>query len=195
MKFCEVETKYRAKAVKLSDFISLVKGWTDKPKDELVVSGWDYYFVDETDPEDFIRYRASPTKPQLTMKRKTKADNNYVRREVNVPLGKDATLETVTAFCEDLGFMFNFKIWKSCWIYWFDRYNVVYYIVSDDNLTEQDRFMEIEMDEEHPWEDASEAWDLLTIVEKTMAPLGISPQARLRKSLFEMFRQVPAPKA
>lgn len=187
MKFCEVETKYRSESIKLQDFCDLAVNWV--PKDTLIVSGWDYYFVSEGDPDEFIRYRASPTKPQLTMKRKSKVGNNYVRREVNLPIAKDATLETVTVFCEDLGFKFNFKIWKSCWIFWFDLFNVVYYIVSDAEIKERDRFIEIEMDEEHPWVDSTEAWTKLVEVEKSMESLGISPQSRLKKSLFEMFRK------
>lgn len=184
--FLEIETKYAANAVTVSQFNTLITTW--KPKQHLNVSGWDYYFMSTEDPDDFIRYRASPTKPQLTMKRKTKDGNNYVRIELNVPLGNDANLATITAFCELLGFKFNFQIWKTCWIYWFDKFNVVYYIVGDNNLTEQDRFMEIEMDEEHPWINSEEAWAILVEVEKRMTPLGVSPQARLKKSLYERFR-------
>lgn len=186
MEFVEIETKYRVKDAKLSEYLEQAQA--KNPKRTLVVSGWDYYFVDEADSTSFIRYRASPTEPQLTMKRKTKSGNNYVRREVNLPISMKATLETITAFCEDLGFKFGFKIWKSCWIHWFDLHNTVFYIVSDDNLKEQDRFIEIEMDEEHPWPSVDTAWELLTQVEGSMKELGVSPQSRLKKSLFEMYR-------
>lgn len=186
MEFVEIETKYRVKDTKLDDYLKLAG--ERKPKRTLNVSGWDYYFVDQADADSFIRYRASPTEPQLTMKRKTKSGNNFVRREVNLPLSMKANVETVTALCEDLGFKFSFKIWKSCWIHWYDRHNTVFYIVSDDNLKEQDRFIEIEMDEDHPWSTVADAWELLTNIEGEIRSLGVSPQARLKKSLFEMFR-------
>lgn len=186
VKFTEIEFKYRAEDIKLSDFKKAALALL--PVKILDVSGFDHYFTNKDN--DFLRYRAGD-KPELTMKKKLKDSNNYIRIEVNLGLdrtiSKEKQTDVVTKFCDQLGYSPNFSIFKSCSIYFYDTFNLVYYAVYDDNMKELDRFIEIEMDEEYPWSSDTQAWDALTEIEQKLKPLGISPQARIKRSLFEMF--------
>lgn len=187
MKFLEIETKYDASHIELDDFHKLIQNLG--PSKSLDVAGFDYYY---TKKNSFIRYRAGKDCSELTMKTKRKEANNYVRVEANLPLDSKVSAldmrKIVEKICKMLGYKQNFAIWKTCYIYWFDKYNVVYYVVSDKNMVEKARFIEIEMSESHMWLNTKDAWTNLVRVEKTLAPLGITAKGRLSKSLFEMFK-------
>jgi adenylate cyclase class IV len=187
MNFKEVETKYRAVDIKLQDFVAIAESF--KPVKIENVSGYDYYHVKGED--EFIRHRDG-NKPELTLKRKTKDGNNFVRHETNLPISQSVPLEVVDNFCKELGFQKNFAVFKTCHIYWYETYDLVYYVVYDENMVERDRFIEIEMLESCEWESDAAAWAALQAVEKTLEPLGITAARRLRLSLFEMFRKKPA---
>jgi predicted adenylyl cyclase CyaB len=123
------------------------------------------------------------------MKRKPDgAKNNIQREELNIRV--DVTpFETITKLVENLGFTYNFRIYKMCHIYKFDDATLVFYTVEDEkkNLT---HFIEIEVHEEnirHMTEE--EAWGIVKKYETALEPIGIKPQNRLRKSLFEMYRR------
>jgi hypothetical protein len=66
---------------------------------------------------------------------------------------------------------------------------MVYYVVYDQDLVEQGRFIEIEMDEKFEWPSDEQAWNELIQHENKLSKLGILPQARVKRSLFEMFIQ------
>lgn len=74
-------------------------------------------------------------------------------------------------------------------VYNFDRYNFVYYVCYTPDLKELGRFVEVEMSEDRPRESEDQAWNLLREIEAALRPLGITPQHRVRKSLFEQFRK------
>lgn len=184
MHFKEIETKYSADKIDIQKFIDLVEPM--KPGKKMMVSSYDDYFINKEG--DFVRYRYTDDRGELTIKKKTTDKNNNERIEINVPTTGD-NLPTVSAFLDYLGYKHNFGIYKTCKIYWLDNVVVVYYVVYDKDLKEQRRFIEIEADETHCWESEAAAWDVVVKWEKLLEPLGISPQNRLKKSLFEMFRK------
>lgn len=188
MHFKEIETKYRAEEIKLSDFNRVAREL--KPIRELQISSFDYYYTNGTD--SFIRYRAG-SEPQLTMKTKSKDANNFVRTECNLPLdpsqSADEQKKTVDKFCEMAGFKPNFHIYKTCFIYFWDRHNLVYYVVYDEEMKERDRFIEIEMSEKFDWVKEDHAWAELQGIELSLSTIGLNARRRIRLSLFEMFKK------
>ncbi len=185
MDFKEIEFKYDANGVSMEKFIELVESNFSMTK-KMMVSSYDDYFTDNNG--NFIRYRHHDNRGELTIKRKLNANNNNERVEVNVPTSGD-NLKAVTAFVDLLGYKHNFGIYKTCKIYWTGKVVLVYYVVYDKELKELRRFIEIEADEDLPWATEQEAWDEIAKYEALMAPLGITPKNRLKKSLFEIFRK------
>lgn len=193
MRPLELEYKYNAQKIELKDFTELM---TVLQYDRRIdVSSWDAFFTNHEKETKFLRYRMSENNPQLTVKVKVDDSNNWKRVEVNIPLDpntKPSLLEfTVEHFVQELGFTKNFKIYKSCFIFWFDNYNYVYYTVYDENMKELGRFIEVEFDEEkvHVEFTESEAFDILKEAEQKLSKLGITSKNRLKKSLYEMFRK------
>jgi adenylate cyclase class IV len=176
MKFKEIEFKYDAQDVSMNKFV-------DK---KMLVSSYDDYF---TDPQgNFIRYRHHDTRGELTIKRKLSVNNNNERIEVNVPT-EGNNLKAVAAFVDLLGYQPNFGIYKTCNIFWIDKVVMVYYVVYDKELKEKRRFIEVEANEDLPWESEEAAWAEIEKYEGLLAPLGVTPKNRLKKSLFEIFRK------
>jgi len=182
----EIEAKYNADSISLESFLAVVNGM--KIKKKLVVSSYDDYF---TKRDNFIRYRHSTDRGELTIKRKTSENNNFDRVEVNLGAEPDA-LAKVADFVELLGYKHDFTIYKTCHIYWFEKVDLVYYVVYDKELKELRRFIEIEALEDYPWESDESAWEEVLKYEKILESIGLSPQKRLKKSLFEIFRKNPA---
>lgn len=185
MVFKEIESKYDAKDISMNKFMELV---TNKYKinKKMLVSSFDDYFIDNEG--NFIRYRYTDDRGELTIKRKTSDKNNNDRIEVNVPTTGD-NLKAIEAFVDLLGYKHNFGIYKTCQIYWVDKVVMVYYVVYDKEMKELRRFVEIEANEDLVWNSEQEAWDEVTKYEKELEPLGISPKHRLKKSLYEIFRK------
>lgn len=187
MRWLEVETKYRASDITLTDFIAAAKAMS--PVSEKHVSSFDHYYTRSAAEEIFIRHRTGD-RPELTMKEKRVDTNNFVRVECNLPLDASrVTKPIVDQFCSMLGFTPNFSVSKQCVIFFWPTFDIVYYVVYDEDFKEKDRFIEIEMSETHAWENDEAAWSELTRVEKALSGLGISPARRIRRSLFEMFRK------
>jgi adenylate cyclase class IV len=186
MKYKEVESKYDAENVKREAFLAIMESLPVRKK--MNVSSYDTYFVNNVG--NFIRYRWSDDKGELTIKRKTTKSNNNDRVEVNLPTS-GGSLSTVEAFCQLLGYKTNFEIFKTCNIFWVDKVVMVYYVVYDKELKELRRFIEIEADEDLEWESEEQAWNEVVRYEKLLDSLNITPQNRLRKSLFEIFRKPP----
>jgi adenylate cyclase class IV len=187
MKFKEVESKYDAEKIKRESFLGIIDSLPVRKK--MNVSSYDTYFMNDTG--DFVRYRWTDDRGELTIKRKTSKLNNNDRIEVNLPTA-GSNLSTVEAFCGLLGYKLNFEIFKTCNIFWVDKVVLVYYVVFDKNLKELRRFIEIEADEDLEWESEEQAWAEVVRYEKMLEPLNITPQNRLRKSLFEIFRKPPS---
>lgn len=182
----EIESKYSADDIKLEAFLKVIESLSVKKK--MMVSSFDDYFVNSLN--DFIRYRHTDDKGELTIKRKLNDRNNNERVEVNVPTSGD-NLKTITAFVDLLGYKHNFGIFKTCQIFWFDKVDLVYYVVYDKELKELRRFIEIEALEDIEWESEDQAWEEVLKYEKLLEPLGITSKNRMRKSLFELFRVQP----
>lgn len=184
VKFKEIESKYDATNIKMSDFLKIIDTLPIRKK--LMISSYDDYFTNKNG--EFVRYRHHPDRGELTIKKKMPgAKNNNERVEVNMPTAGD-NLPAVTTFLGLQGYDHNFGIYKTCNIFWTDKVDLVYYVVYDKELKEMRRFIEIEADEHLEWESEDEAWNEVLKYEKLLEPLGITPQHRLRKSLFEIFK-------
>jgi len=183
MHFKEIETKYDAGNITVDEFHEVVKKLPIRK--HLLVSSFDDYFTNSKG--EFVRYRQHTGRGELTIKKKTSSSNNNQRTEVNLETSGD-NLEAVDAFLGLQGYKYNFGIYKTCDIFWTEKVDLVYYVVYDKNFTELRRFIEIEADETLDWESEEEAWDEILKYEKMLEPLGITPQHRLRKSLFEVFK-------
>lgn len=183
----EFETKYRVEG----DLVYAFKLLAAKlePKEFLYVESTDIYYVDANG--DFARYRTGKDTPraEVTWKVKPKdAVNNIKRLEVN--WRTDGTpLEAIEAGIELRGFKRNFSIEKYVHIYVYEDVTLPFYTVIDE-AGKTAHFIEIEVREDimHRLTEA-EAWEIIKKWEERLAPLGISAQKRLRKSLFELYRK------
>jgi adenylate cyclase class IV len=183
MLFKEIETKYYANDIGMDSFTKLVQPLNPE---WMMVSSYDDYFINDKD--EFIRYRYHDSMGELTIKRKTIDANNITRTEVNIPTdGKSS--KAVWAFIDLLSYKHNFSIFKTCKIAFLEKVVLVYYVVYDKELNEKQRFIEIEANEKFSWPSEQEAWDEVLKYEKMFEPLGITPQHRLRKSLYELFKK------
>lgn len=194
--FVELEYKYKADDVSFLKFRELMEGLQlVKQKD---ISSWDYYFTPvNNDYEGFVRFRNSSISPELTKKIKTKNDNNFNRIEIDLPLDRTkVTVPIVDKFMETLNHKENFRIFKSCFIYWLDTVNFVYYIVFDQNLKEVGRFIEVEVNKDKvaSLKDKGDhlrtgaEYELLKY-ERELETIGIKSSNRMKKSLFELFKK------
>ena len=189
MQHKEVEFKYFAKDIPLTAFVNFCSAFKGNPPKYLEASGYDYFFDKADDQDGFYRIRIGHDLRQLTYKHKTKETNNYVRDEHNLNFAADMTKEYIEGYVKSLGYEYNTKLFKNCFIYLYDTFTLVYYICYDEDMHELGRFVEIEMKEEHEWGTEQAAWGELVVLEKLCRPLGISPQARVKRSLFEMFKK------
>jgi adenylate cyclase class IV len=185
IKDIEVEAKYRSHNIKYSDFKNLVDKL--KPRWQEVAS-WDDYYTHKLNKDDFNRYRNFNGEGQITSKEKISDINNNRRIEYNITLGKN-DFSTIEEWHKSKGYKHNFRIFKTCFIAWLDKVDIVYYVVYNEELKEIDRFIEVEALESYPWKDEEEAWNEVLKYEKILEPLGIVPQNRMRKSLFEMYQK------
>lgn len=182
--YFELEFKYKADDISLQDFISLMKDLPIlKRKD---ASSWDHYMVSSKEDE-FIRYRESDN-PELTIKRKIKDSNNWQRIEIDLPLDVNKTkLNTIVEWVSLLDYKPKRSIYKNCFIYWLDYINFVFYIVYDENMKEKGKFIEVEINKELLGKNLFNVEEQLKKGQDILLKLGLSPQNRLKKSLFEMF--------
>ena len=189
MKATEIEFKYRADSIKLSDFVKFCEGRDPGPTKVVEAAGFDHFYSNTKDADAFCRHRIGPDFNQLTFKRKTTGANNYVRTEHNVDLKHNMSKDKIEALCGEFGFKYNVSIFKTCFVYFYDWCVLSYYVCYDKDLRELGRFMEIEANEDHDWKTEQEAWDAVVVMERLCKPLGLTTQARVKKSLFELYRQ------
>ena len=185
MKFKEIELKYRSNSVDLRTFKDFCLARL--PVSETNASGYDHFYAKKGDKSTFARHRVGADINQLTFKRKI-ADNNFIRDEHNLDLAK-VSEDQMAAFMSEFGYKFNVSIFKSCFIFAFDKYLFVYYVVYDTRMKELGRFIEAEMAEDYPWKSEAEAWTALLALEKDFATLGLTKKNRAKLSLFEMFKK------
>lgn len=190
IKHFEIENKYNAENITRKDFCDLIEG-KFKPKKELFVinpvdddSGDHYY----TKGDRFMRFRTDGKAYwELTSKVKLTENNNRVRTEVNIPLGKKMTIDSAKAFAEIFGLKYDFTVKKDVAIYWIDDVVLSHYLCYDIKGKKLNTFLEIECNEEAEFESEQAAIDLLNKWEKKLEPLGINANKRIRKSLFEFY--------
>jgi adenylate cyclase class IV len=193
-KHTEVECKYRIEETDLFK-IKLHMEKIENLVKFTYVDGPDSYYINKDG--DFLRYRkpnnSEDGRAELTMKKKMKdAKDNVIRREWNIRVDHTPE-ETITDMIENLGFSFNFKIFKVCHIYKYADATLVFYTVADitDSTAKKiDHFVEIEVDEDTIHEKTEEqAWEVIKKYETILAAVGISAQKRMKKSLFELYRK------
>lgn len=182
----EVEFKYEAKT-SLSTFKDFCEN--RKPNKFSIVSGYDHFFSKSSDLDSFYRHRVNTNENELTFKRKTTKDNSFIREEHNIDLPLSVSQEKIAALCGINGYTYDASIFKHCFIYNYDFYTLVYYVCYDVELKELGRFIEIEMKEDYSWINEQEAFGELVTLERLCKNLGLSPDNRINKSLFEMFRR------
>lgn len=182
----EIEYKYLGDTVKLSDFITFCESL--KPLKSFQVSGFDFFYAKSTDPNEFYRIRINMNEFQLTFKKKLALDNNFVRIEHNITLYPDTDRASIENYVKDLGYHPSAMIFKSCFIYNYETYTLVYYIVYDADMKELGRFIEIEMKEDHTWKSIEEAVASMGVIEEMAEVIGVYPCNRVPESLFELFR-------
>lgn len=201
----EYETKYRVEDFLLIEFKQVVEALPEEKK-FIYVEGPDLYFTypdawfkdklqwDSTGT--FIRFRKPSYgldngRRQVTWKYKPKdAKNNIKRKELNWDVGTTPE-KTILEQIECSGALFNFSIVKNCHIYKFEDATLVFYTVYDTTEgkpKKADSFIEIEVDEETIAQlTLEQAHSVIEKYEKLLAKIGITPQKRLKKSLFEMY--------
>lgn len=186
-KALEVEFKYNASEINLNSFKEFCM--KREPDSYIMAAGHDHFYFKDQDPHGFYRYRVGAGINQLTYKKKTVTENNYIRIEHNIDLAEHVDRDQISSMCSDLGYKYNTTIFKNSFIYVYEYYVMAYYIVYDSDMKEIDRFLEIEMNEDFPWEDEKQAWGELVILERIHKSLGISASKRIKESLFELYKK------
>lgn len=197
MEFCEIEFKYNAEEISRTAFNNLMKTFGPFKKELQLFAtsangknSIDHYY---SNGERLMRWRegqdGNGSKTwELTSKARLSKLNNNKRKEVNVPLiTKDMSIEKAAEFSEMHGLGHDFSISKDVQIYWADKVVFSHYTTFDMNGKALNTFMEIEADEKYKWESEEEAFEVITAWEKRLAPLGLTPQHRIKKSLFEFY--------
>lgn len=191
IKIQELELKYYADNITLEAFKEFAV--SNNPIKELFVGSYDTYYKSPQTIYDtgleFIRFREGIA-PELTIKIKTASKNNNSRIEVDLPISKKASKFIIDKFLELLGFQENFRIYKDCYIYYYEKLSLVYYLVMDEKDGKiLSVFVEVEARKDAKFADEEEAWALIKDMEQKMSQIGISPQNRLKRSLWEIFKR------
>ena len=185
--FKELEFKYRADHVRLSEFKALMGELASIR--HISAASWDIYYIQDGKPDSFQRFRMDSLKPELTKKVKTQDANNWYRVESDLPLSPKITEEQVSVHVGLDGYRENFRIFKACDIYVFEHLNFVFYVVFNHEMQEIGRFIEVEVNKDSVEHLDDEAMFVLRSGEVSLFTLGITAQNRLKKSLFELYRK------
>lgn len=179
MKNIEIEFKYKAE-VTIEEFHTICK---DRGNFKYFDgSGTDRFYANGVE-DQFFRHRFGPGINQLTFKKKQNKDI-FNRIETNLELRSDTTEETVQALLETQGYSPQNSLYKISHNYKYSWGVATYYICYNDNMNELGRFIEIELEENNSVHSSTFQ---LAQIEKTFKSLGLFPNKRLNRSLFEMF--------
>ena len=188
----EVEYKYNAEEISRENFNVLSRSLS--PVKELLLDhdtdskpSTDHYF---SNGKRFMRFRYGQGKWELTSKVKKKEGNNWVRVEVNIKCGSGMNFEKAKAFSEIHELSEDFSIIKDVQVFWFDKIVLSHYTCYNEQMKKLNVFLEIEADEAYSWESEEQALNELAEWEKKLSSLGITPQKRVRKSLFEFYTRI-----
>lgn len=182
--FSEIEFKYGAGNVNLSEFESVVHSWFNVKK-QITVSGYDDYYTHSEVTNQYLRHRYNADKAEITVKRRRSSDFTAVRDEVDLAIAEGQT-DAVAAIAKLMQYDFDFVIYKTCQIYYLDEVNIVYYFVYNSNMLELARIIEIEANKDF----TGDGLAAITRVEKILGvefPSIICPEARLNKTMHELF--------
>jgi adenylate cyclase class IV len=183
----ELEFKYDGADVKRSKFVEFAQA--NNPVKRVEVSGWDYYYSGTGLPFEFMRFREGGEVMELTIKMKNEEKNNNSRFELDLPLSNKVALWMVEKFVGLFGFKENFRVFKYCDIYWYEKVDIVFYIIYNKDMNEVGRRVEIEARKDYPFKSAEEGVAEVKAMEQKMAEIGITPQMRMKKSMWEQFRK------
>lgn len=184
----ELEFKYDASDIKLSKFQEFANRLN--PTKRVEGAGWDCYYSGEGLPFEFIRLRQSPDFAELTVKIKNTDKNNQNRFELDLPLlPSKASNWLIEKFVGLLGFKENFRVFKYFDIYWTEKVDIVYYTIYNKDMVETGRRVEIEARKDYKFASADEALAEVKAMEQLMSEIGITPQKRMKKSMWEQFRK------
>jgi adenylate cyclase class IV len=162
-------------------------------KERKSAASWDIYYSRAKDMDTTFQRLRLGDFPELTKKVKTQKNNNWTRIEIDLPLDSSRLTEsTVSKYLSLENFSEDFRIFKNCEVFFFDDLNFVYYVVFNHNLKEVGRFIEVELNKDcvqtiRAAEGGEGPMAHLKRGEALLEKLGISPQNRLRKSLFEIY--------
>lgn len=185
MKDIEIEFKYNANDLSIEKFHKFCQ--SSDPVSYELISGYDYFYKSQMDKTGFGRHRQGSKDNELTYKRPTSGIDNSVRFENNIQLASTVTKEQIESFWGNLGYTYSGQVFKTCFIYRYSYYTLVYYVCYDHNMNEKGRFFEIEMKEDYNWSSKEEAYASLLVLEKMHKTLGANPDNRVKLSLQEMF--------
>lgn len=182
----ELEFKYDGSDLKLSKFVEFANSMN--PVKRVEGSGWDYYYSGEGQGFEFMRFRQGGI-AELTIKIKSNDKNNNNRFELDLPLVVGIPHKLIESFVGLFGFKENFRVFKYFDIYWFEKVDIVYYTIYNKDMVEQGRRVEIEARKDYPFKSAEEALAEVKAMEQRMSEIGITPQKRMKKSMWEQFRK------
>lgn len=184
----ELEFKYDASDIKMSKFVEFAQSL--KPTKRVEGAGWDVYYSGDRQNFEFIRLRQSPDFAELTIKIKNDEKNNNNRFELDLALLPSKTSNwLVEKFVSLFGFKENFRVWKYFDIYWTEKVDIVYYTIYNKDMVETGRRIEIEARKDYPFKSSEEALAEVKAMEQLMSEIGITPQKRMKKSMWEQFRK------
>lgn len=203
----EFELKFKVEDHLLIEFKQLLESMPDE-RQFTYVEGLDQFFtypdswfklMPQWDPAGtFIRYRKPSYgldngRRQVTWKYKPAgAKNNIKRKEHNWDIG-DTAESTLHEQLQDSGATFNMQLVKTCHVYKLKDATMVFYTVydtTDGTPKRSTSFIEVEVCEELiAGLNEEQAWDIARKYEKLLAPLGITPNKRMDRSLFEIYRR------
>lgn len=186
MKHLELEFKYPA-AITLAKFKKVCEAHSPVASYH-TAGGEDLFYSNSDKPDSFFRIRLDGRKDTLELTYKEKKKNNlYLRVEYNLTVDSN-NLDGLHSLLNTLGYKFNTYITKDSCTYDFGWYYVCYYTVLRDNQN-LGSFIEIEVTNSSLTDlDDAEAMKDLEQLEKQFFPLGIFPETRIKKSLFDIFK-------
>lgn len=181
----EIEKKYDGIDIDSREFVNFWKNFSDggtfNGKHEHITST-DFYFTNDNSSIEFIRYREDSddlgAKPDITIKNFNKSQLN--RFELTLELMKGVTSQNVLHFFNLIGAKFEFRVTKTCDIFYFDDFTVVLYSFEVNNR--MFKILEVELHQSRI--------SLISFIEKQMQTLrGFNPTRTIKVSKFQMIKQ------
>lgn len=196
----EFETKYLTNPNMLDKFKKIAESLPNLSNFQYA-EGPDYFFENPNLPLTFVRFRRSayPDESgehyqQLTSKtKKTIGGSNIQRKEPNLMVKGSikGSINEIMDFVRSVGFEYTHSIKKRCHIYYYPECTLVFYTVMENDESEPEHFVEIEIDEATIHNlTKTEALQIIEKYEEILSPIeGVSAKKRLRLSLRERYRK------